>query len=114
MRRDVIGWTLAAAGVFVGLPWLAVHIVQNDMGFLVCLLLFFGVNPLFMVLAGFMAGQDVRRRWWVPLAAAEWFLAGAWLVFDSGEMTFLWYAAGYLLLGWLTMGVRYIWKRVQG
>ena len=83
------------------------------MGFLVCLLLFFGVNPLFMALVGFMAGRDVRRRWWVPLGSAGLFLAGVWLVFDSGEMTFLGYAAGYLLLGWLTMEIRYIRKRMQ-
>lgn len=111
MKRVFLGWTLAAAGVFVGLPWLAGQVFRNDMGFLVCLLLFFGVDPLFAVLAGSAAGRDVRRGWWLPPVVAGLFLMGVWLVYDAGEMDFLWYAAGYLLLGWLTMGIRVILER---
>ena len=103
MKKKIWGWLTASAALMVLLPWLTVQLVRGDAGMAVCFLLFFGVNPVYALAAGWAAGKQVRVLWIQPVAAAALFLAGAWLVFDMGERAFLMYAGVYLLLGLAAM-----------
>lgn len=103
MKTKFWCWNLASGLVMVLLPWLTVHLVRGDAGMAVCFLLFFAVNPVYALAAGWAAGKQVRLLWIHPVAAAALFLAGAWLVFDMGERAFLMYAGVYLLLGLAAM-----------
>lgn len=97
--KKMIAWLIASASILLALPWLAVTFIKSDAGMAVSLFLFFVLNPIYAICAGAYAGRDVKRFWALPLITALFFLAGAWLFFDMGEMAFILYALIYLLLG---------------
>ncbi len=97
--KKMIAWLIASAAILLALPWLAVTFIKSDAGMAVSLFLFFVLNPIYAICAGAYAGRDVKRFWALPLITALFFLAGAWLFFDMGEMAFILYALIYLLLG---------------
>lgn len=97
--KKMIAWLIASASILLALPWLAVTFVKSDAGMAVSLFLFFVLNPIYAICAGAYAGRDVKRFWALPVITALFFLAGAWLFFDMGEMAFILYALIYLLLG---------------
>ena len=102
----LIFWTIAAVILMIGFPWFVAAFVDHA-GMIVCLLLFFAVNPIFSVACGFSAGKEIRRLWVLPIIVAGLFFVGAQLFFATGEHTFLWYSAGYLIIGiaamWLSL-----------
>lgn len=97
--KKMIPWVLASAGLMLFLPWLAVTFVSADSGMAVCLLMFFGLDPIYAICAGAYAGKDAKNLWPLPALTALFFLAGAWLMLDMGELAFVQYALVYLLLG---------------
>lgn len=101
--KKMIAWLIASASILLALPWLAVTFIKSDAGMAVSLFLFFVLNPIYAICAGAYAGRDVKRFWALPLITALFFLAGAWLFFDMGEMAFILYALIYLLLGMAAM-----------
>lgn len=109
--KTVWKWLLAALGVMVGLPFLAVKLVPGDAGMAVCFVLFFAVNPLFSLCAGRAAVAEGKAVWWVPVVVSGLFLGGVWAFFDLGEPAFLRYAAGYLCLGWMGMAVGWLLRK---
>ena len=111
MKRSLFWQTVRPAAVMILFPWLTVEWVRSDAGFVVILLLLFGVDPLYCLLSGLWAGKKIRERWFTPFAAAGAFLLGTWLSFEWGEPTFMTYAVCYLLLGLGAMGVSYIWTK---
>lgn len=82
----------------IGLPWLTI-MFAGSAGMVVCMLLFFAVNPLFSAACGAFAGRSVKRLCWLPIMVTGLFLAGAWLFFDKDEMAFLLYGGSYLVIG---------------
>lgn len=103
MKRKLWCWNAASVVLMVLLPWLTVQLVRGDAGMAVCFLLFYAVDPVYALAAGWAAGKQAKALWSLPVAAAALFLAGAWLVFDMGERAFLMYAGVYLLLGLAAM-----------
>ena len=101
--KKMIAWLIASAAILLALPWLAVTFIKSDAGMAVSLFLFFVLNPIYAICAGAYAGRDVKRFWALPVITAMFFLAGAWLFFDMGEMAFILYALIYLLLGMAAM-----------
>ena len=99
MKKSPILWLFLSAAVMLLLPWLTVTVVRSDAGMTVVLLLFFAVNPGYSLAAGYYAGKQIHRLWWVPGVSAALFLAGAWLVFEPGEPAFWTYAGAYFALG---------------
>ena len=97
--KKIIFWLILSVFVMFALPWLAVTLVKGDGGMAACFILFFAVNPVFSIILGIFAGEDVRRSWWLPVISVVFFLAGTWIFFDMGEVAFIMYAAGYLVLG---------------
>lgn len=103
MKKYIL-WTLLAALVMLVCPWLLVKFA-GSYGMISVFILFFAVNPLFSLLCGVYAGQDIRRLWALPLLPAAFFLIGTMLLFAFGEQTFLLYAAAYLVLATLAMAI---------
>lgn len=103
MTRKPMFWLLLSAGVMLVLPWLAVTFVQSDAAMVVVLILFFAINPGYCFAAGYCAGKQIRRLWWVPAGCAGLFLLGAWLFFEKGEPAFLTYGEMYFCLGMSVM-----------
>lgn len=63
----------------------------------------FGVNPLFSIFSGILAGSDVKKLWVLPIVTAGVFILGVWIFFDMGEPAFLLYSSAYLVIGIIAM-----------
>lgn len=103
MCKNRLFWLILTMAVMLLLPWAAVTFVQSDMGLATVFLLFFGMDPVYSIVAGYCAGRQIRLLWWLPLVSALLFLAGTWLCFEMGESAFLLYAAFYWLIGTAAM-----------
>lgn len=101
--KKAIPWLIASAIIMLAFPWLAVTLVNDGNGMMVCLFLFFVLNPVYVTIAGVHAGRNIKGQWDLPILTAVFFLAGAWLFFDAGEKVFILYASIYLVLGIVTM-----------
>ena len=105
MVKKLAFWLIASAFIMLGLPWLAVTFAPGDAGMAICFLLFFGVNPIYALAAGALAGRDVRRLWSLSIIPSALFLLGAWLLFSPKEALFLLYAGVYLVLAVVAMAL---------
>ena len=99
MKQKATFWLILSAAVMLLLPWAAVTFVRSDAGMAAVLLLFFGIDPAYCMTAGYYAGQQLSRLWWLPALTAALFLAGAWLFFETGEKAFWTYAGIYFAVG---------------
>ena len=99
VTRKPVFWLMLSAGVMLILPWLVVGFVRSDAAMATVLVLFFAINPGFSFAAGYYAGKQIRRLWWLPAVSAGLYLLGAWLFFEMGEPAFLTYAGIYFALG---------------
>ncbi len=99
MTRKPVFWLLLSAGLMLALPWIAVTFVPSKAGMTAVLLLFLVINPGHSMAAGYYAGKQIGRLWWVPAVSSGLFLAGAWLFFEKGELSFLTYAGIYYAIG---------------
>ena len=105
MTRKPVFWLLSAAGVMLLLPWVVVTCIGPDAAMTAVLVLFFSVDPLYSMAAGYYAGKQIRRLWWVPAFSAGAYLAGAWLFLEAGEPAFWTYAGIYFAVGMEAMFV---------
>ena len=110
MKKTVF-WLALSAGIMFALPGLAAAFIQGDGGMAVCFLLFFAVNPVFLVILGAFDGRAIKTRWSLPLTAAAFYLAGTWVFFDRGERAFLLYSSAYLVLGTAAMLVSAFFRK---
>ncbi len=109
--KKLILWIIASAVIMLAFPWLAVTFIKGDGGMAVCFILFFALNPIYVICAGVYAGKDKKRLWALPILTALFFLAGTWLFFDMGEKAFILYALVYLFLGITAMLVSMFIKK---
>ena len=108
--KKFITWSILSAFLMIGGPWVALQFPGLDaMG--VCFLLFFAINPLFSAVCGAFAGRNISRSWLLPVVVAGLFVAGVWIFLDMGELDFLIYGAGYLLIGSVAMLISALIKR---
>ena len=108
--KKFITWSMLAALLMIGGPWVALQFPGYDaMG--VCFILFFALNPLFSAVCGAFAGRNVRLLWALPIVTAGLFVVGVWIFFEMGEPAFLIYCAGYLLIGAVAMLISALIKR---
>ncbi len=110
--KKLITWTIIAAILMIGCPWLTVGVAGPD-GMAICFILFFAINPLFSVLCGAIAGINIRQLWSLPIITAVLFLAGVWIFFDMGELDFLIYSACYLAIGVVAMLISVLIKKIK-
>lgn len=108
-RRIIMMWLAATVAVMFALPFCVARFAPADAGMALCMMLFFIVNPVYSAILGFRCGRDVRQMWSLPLISSIAFLAGTLLFFDIREVWFIIYAATYLAIGWVAMGInRYL------
>lgn len=104
-RRAIIKWVAVTVIVMFALPFAVARLASECSGMVLCMMLFFIVNPIYSVILGVNCGKNIRRMWHVPLVSSIAFLAGTWLFFDIREVWFIIYASVYLAIGWITMGI---------
>lgn len=103
MKPKLMRWLVGTVAVMMLLPWMAVTFVKSNAGMAAILFLFFVIDPIYVIVAGFFAGRNMNALWSVPIIAASLFLLGTWIFFDMGERAFVLYAGVYLVMGIVSM-----------
>ena len=52
---------LATAVIMLVFPWLAVTFIKGDGGMATCFILFFAVNPIYVICSGAYAGKNIAK-----------------------------------------------------
>ena len=101
----VLLWIIAATMIMLGLPWLAKMFADSMSGMLVSMILFYAIDPVFSIVMGACAGQDIKGYWYMPIGNAGLFLLGIWLYMSKDLTQFYSYAVAvvYLALGLVSM-----------
>lgn len=97
-KYDIIRAAAALAAnvlILLLLPALVISISPSDAGMMVCITLFFMVDPAFCIAAGIFAGRDLRNRWFTALFPPVTFLISARLIFGAVASDFSVYAVIY-------------------
>lgn len=97
-KYDIIRAAAALAAnvlILLLLPALVISISPSDAGMMVCITLFFMVDPAFCIAAGIFAGRDLRNRWFTALLPPVTFLISARLIFGADASDFSVYAVIY-------------------
>ena len=85
------------------LPWLAIKFADGWAVTGLWMFAFFTVNPALVIGLSIMAGTELRKLWWIPLAVSALFP----LLFGVAIGEFVWdlyvYSAIYLPIGLLAM-----------
>lgn len=85
------------------LPWLAIEFGDGWAVTGLWMFAFFTVNPALVICLSIMAGTELRKLWWIPIAISALFP----LLFGVAIGEFVWelyvYSAIYLPLGLLAM-----------
>ena len=116
-KYDIIRAAAALAAnalILLILPALIISISPSDAGMMVCITLFFAVNPAFSLAAGIFAGQDIRRRWFTAAFPPLTFLLSARLVFGADASDFTVYAVIYAAISVPTMLFTFLIKKYGG
>ena len=108
MRSKIIVILSTILFVMLILPVIILNFANADSGLALCLILFFIVCPITVVILGAMAGSDIRALWWVPLVSAL-----AFTFFFSlavGEMVYdlFIYSSFYFLISSVSALVSYL------
>lgn len=107
----VLLWIATTALIMLGLPWLAVTFSDNMSGMIVSIILFYAIDPLYVLVMGACAGQNLKGYWYLPLGCAGLFLLGIWLYISKDLSQFYSYAVVYLALGLVSMFISFFFKR---
>lgn len=96
--------TVASLVLFMmALPWLAIKFADGLAVTGLWMFAFFTVNPALVIGLSIMAGTELRKLWWIPLAISALFP----LLFGVAIGEFVWdlyvYSAIYLPIGSLAM-----------
>ncbi len=97
-KYDIIRAAAALAAnmlILLLLPALVISISPSDAGMMVCITLFFMVDPAFCIAAGIFAGRDLRNRWFTALFPPVTFLISARFIFGADASDFSVYAVIY-------------------
>ena len=93
--------------VLLILPAFIINFATADVGMALCLILFFIVDPLALIVIGCVSGRDARRMWWAPLVSCILFpLLFSMVVADFVGELFI-YSAFYFLMGAVAMLISY-------
>ena len=102
-KRTIMIWLAVTIIVMFVLPFVVARFASEDSGMVLCMMLFFIVNPIYSAILGYRCSKDIKEMWSLPLVAAVAFLAGTWIFFDIHELCFFAYAGAYLAIGWTVM-----------
>lgn len=102
MRKVLISWGFSAILVMLVLPWLAANFVNANEGMAVLFILFFIVNPIYVIAAGAFAGKNIKSFWYLPVITSVLFLIGISVMYQAFDSAFIMYAVVYLCLGMIS------------
>ena len=102
LKNNII-CVLVSAFIMIAMPWLTLSVIHGDFGMTVCLMLFYGLNPLTAIMIGLFSGVHIRTSWFQPLLPPVFFMVGVRLFFNIKDTSFLILAIIYLVVGYAVM-----------
>ncbi len=113
MKKNLLLLGITAV-IMIGLPGLAVALLPPNAGMLVSVAILFGFDPVWSAILGFLAGEEIKKHWFLPLAAALLFLVGGFLFLSKDPTAFLGYAAVYCIISTLVMlAASYFFRKTE-
>lgn len=102
--------------IMLVLPVLIVKLAPSDAGMALCFILFFVVDPFTILALSIMAGTELRKLWWVPVAGAVAFPLFFGVAVQEVVIELFVYSIFYAIAGILAMlgthfGIKIINKR---
>lgn len=112
MKKSIGIWLCIMVLLMVVLPWAGVSFAPPDAGMAVCILHWFVLMPVFSLVLGFYCGGKGWQLWPLPLVSGALFTLGN-LFFSSGswEVVFLIYSLSHLLITYLVMTLRILFRK---
>ena len=102
-KKKILIFLAALIVCMLLIPVSVINIAPEDAGMALCFLLFFALNPLFVIAFGIVAGTELRKLWWFPIAASAVFPLFFWIAV-GGVVWELWiYSVLYFCVGVLAM-----------
>ena len=92
MTKRPLFWLVLSAAVMLLIPWAAVTFVPRDTDLFATRMILLAVGPGYSFAAGYYAGKQIHRLWWVPAECAAVYLLGIWVFCKLGDLQFLTYA----------------------
>ena len=97
--------------VLLILPFLALKLTAPHEAMGIMILFFFAINPIAAAAIHAFFGKEIKALWWLPIVFAVLFLVSYWLVLQDVVWDLSIYAAAYLIIGYLAMGLSWIARR---
>ncbi len=113
MKKKYAIMLLVTTVVMLGIPWLIVIFAESDAAMMIYILMLYGINPIYVLITGAVAGRNEKILWGFPFISAAMFLLGTWLAFEMGESVFVMYAGVYLGLSVMAMMISAIVEKVR-
>ena len=92
MTKRPLFWLVLSAAVMLLIPWAAVTFVPQDPDLFASRMILLALGPGYSFAAGYYAGKQIRRMWWVPAECAAMYLLGILMFCPPGDFQFLTYA----------------------
>lgn len=102
--------------VMLAVPAAVINLTPADAAMSVCILLFYFVNPFFVLFVGVYAGRKENKEklmWAAPVIPAAVYLFSSWGLFEFGELSFLQTSGIYLLIGFAALAGSAFMKRLK-
>lgn len=93
--------------------FLAVQFASASAGMAVCLLLFYVVNPVFSVVLGIYSGLNIKKLCYMPSFFSFLYILSVYIVLDTKDSAFLFYAGAYFLFGTTAMLFTFLIKHKE-
>ncbi len=105
--KKTLGLLVFTILLMVGCPYILSRMVDGSNGLALLFILLFMTNPVYSIMVGIAAGKDLLNCLYYPFVVAISFAAGYMITFETTDMGLLVYAAGYLILGYVSMFITY-------
>lgn len=102
MKKKLIIWIACATLILIVLPGV-MKVLPRDFSFIMSVLLFYTINPVFSLVSGIFAGCDTKSCWWVCLAVGAIFILGSWVFIAPINTDFIVYSIFYILVASVAM-----------
>lgn len=113
-RLDIIRAAAALGANLVIMLLLPAVIISNSSsaaGMMICITMFFAVDPIFSFAAGLYAGLDIKNRWFTAAFPPLTFLLSARIVFGADASDFSVYAVVYTAIALPAMLFTFLVKK---
>ena len=111
LKSKVATAVIAELLVLLILPLLLFPLTAPHEAMGMMMLFFFVINPIAAAAFHAFFGKHIKVLWWLPLVFPLVFLLSYWLVLQEIVWDLSIYAAAYLLIGYLAMGLSWIARR---